>query len=256
MQPVYGVALIVHSWVRWLLLGLGLLLLVRAVRSRYSGRGWSPRDQRLGVTFIGLLDLQFLLGLLLYVLLSPIVRAAFVDPRAAMKSSVLRFFFVEHITAMLIAVAVAHIGWARVRKAATDAARHKTMAISIACWLAAVVIGIPWPFRPYGRPLARVALPASSSEEPVLYAERCGACHGARGDGAGVAAGSMAPPPRDFRDAVWQRSVSDPRLREVIARGGRVAGLSPHMPPNPDLSDAQLTALIAFIRGRGPSREP
>ena len=44
------------------------------------------------------------LGLLLYVGLSPDVALAFANPAAAMRDPVLRFFFVEHLAGMLIAV--------------------------------------------------------------------------------------------------------------------------------------------------------
>ena len=47
------------------------------------------------------LDLQMLLGLLLYGMLSPFTRQAMQDFGAAMRDSTLRFWAVEHLTMML-----------------------------------------------------------------------------------------------------------------------------------------------------------
>jgi mono/diheme cytochrome c family protein/uncharacterized membrane protein YozB (DUF420 family) len=248
---MYGLTLLVHSWLRWLLLLVALVVLLRALRGVLFKAAWSERDLRLSRAFVGLVDLQLVLGLVLYVILSPIVEIALSDLRAAMKSSVLRFFAVEHITAMLIAVAVAHVGKVRAQRATTDSARHRNMLVTIGVWLVVVLIGIPWPFRPYGRPLVRTTVSSgegASAPASSTYATRCAVCHGASGHGDGIAAGTMNPPPRDFRDAAFQRSSADEQLRTLIAQGGPASGLSANMPAHPDLSRAQLDELVQFVR--------
>jgi mono/diheme cytochrome c family protein len=249
---MYGLTLFVHSWLRWLLLATALVVAVRCVHGLLRKRPWSGNDRLFVQLFMRLFDLQITLGLLLYILLSPIVRAAFSDVGAAMKSSVLRFFLVEHITAVVIAVAIAHIGHARAQRATSSAQHHRRMLVTVLLWLLAVVVAIPWPFRPYGRPLARSSIEQAepSANAPAVYLARCAACHGASGAGDGVAAGSMQPPPRDFRDPLWQRSISDAQLREVIVSGGTARGLSANMPAHPDLPKRELAALVRFVRSR------
>lgn len=248
---MYALTLWVHSWLRWLVVEVALVACARALRGQRRRSPWSSTDERWTQLFLGALNLQFLLGLLLYVWLSPIVRAALRDSGAAMTSAVLRFFAIEHITAMIIAIAVAHTGLSRARKLGADTARHRRTWMAIGLFLLCVVIGIPWPFRPYGRPLARLSLAAEPVAVPELYAARCAVCHGSTGRGDGVAAGAMQPPPRDFGSASFQRSVSDGQIAEVIAKGGAARGLSANMPPNPDLDARAIDALVRFVRAAG-----
>ncbi|HMI92384.1 MAG TPA: hypothetical protein VK509_13505 [Polyangiales bacterium] len=150
---MYLVTLYLHSWLRYLVLGLGLWLLVAAARGK-SGTEWSGSDERLHVRFLAVLDTQFVLGLLLYFVLSPLTAAAMSNFGAAMKDANLRFYGVEHIATMFLAVASAHIG--RVRsKRKTGGARHKTTLIFQVIWLVLTLLAIPWPMLDSGRPLFR-----------------------------------------------------------------------------------------------------
>ena len=149
---VYLTILAVHSWVRWLVLISGLLAVLRAFR---AARGtWSAADDRAGFWFVMLLDLQVLIGLLLYVWLSPITHEAFRGMGAAMKSRSLRFWAVEHVFGMVVALAFAHVGRVRIRKA-DPARRRKLAAIFFGLALLALLASIPWPGTPNGRPLLR-----------------------------------------------------------------------------------------------------
>ena len=94
-------------------------------------------------------------------------------------------------------------------------------------------------------PLARVP------EPPLVYVQQCSSCHGASGHGDGQAARLLNPKPRDFSDEDWQRSVSDAQLRHTIQVGGEAVRLNPAMPSHLDLSEDQLTQLIAYIRSVG-----
>ena len=148
---MYPLLLVVHSLLRWAVLAAGGAAVVRALGGKGS---WSAADDRAGLWFVVAMDLQFLLGLLLYVGVSPITRAAFADFGGAMSNSMLRFWAVEHLFGMLIAIALVHIGRARIRKA--DTARRRRLAL-IFYGLALVVIlaSIPWPGTPAARPLLR-----------------------------------------------------------------------------------------------------
>ena len=102
-----------------------------------------------GRAFLGLVDLQVLLGLILYGL-SPIVRMGLDDLGAAMAVKELRFFSVEHITGMVIAIALLHMGAARTRTAPTDAAKLRVAVIWQTLAVIAIAVSIPW-----WRPLLR-----------------------------------------------------------------------------------------------------
>jgi hypothetical protein len=126
---------------------------VRAFTGWRTSRAWTPADDSMGRYFSIAFDVQFLIGLLLYVALSPLTRAAFSDFGAAMGNSVLRFFAVEHIFGMLVAAALIHIGRSRSRRNMPSVLRHRTAFIFFGLGLLAVLASIPWPFLPAGRPL-------------------------------------------------------------------------------------------------------
>ncbi len=150
---MYGIVLNVHSWLRWVVLIAMLWTILRAVLP--GPRAWTPADDRSLRLSVISLDVQFLLGLLLYFVLSPFTREAMSDMGAAMRSPGLRFFAVEHVAGMLIAITLAHVGAVRIRKAAPER-RHRLAAIFFILALLAVLASIPWPGLPAGRPLFRL----------------------------------------------------------------------------------------------------
>jgi hypothetical protein len=149
---VYLATLALHSWVRWLVVLTGLAAFLRAVSG--GRRAWTADDDRAGFWFVMLLDLQVLIGLALYVWLSPITHDAFRDVGAAMTSTSLRFWAVEHGFGMLVGLALAHVGRVRIRKA-EPSRRHRVAAIFFGLALIAVLASIPWPGTPNARPLLR-----------------------------------------------------------------------------------------------------
>ncbi|XXX77779.1 hypothetical protein WMF30_03260 [Sorangium sp. So ce134] len=153
---IYSFVLVVHSWLRWAVLLLGLWALVRSVQGWTQRRPWTATDRKASAAFVGALDAQLLLGLLLYVVLSPLRPTSLAALKAAMPIAALRFFAVEHVFLMIVAVAVAHIASARAKRAADPTARHRRIAIGVLFALLLVLAAIPWPFLPYGRPLFRL----------------------------------------------------------------------------------------------------
>jgi hypothetical protein len=149
---MYPLLLAVHSLLRWVVLATGVVAFLRAAGGR--GRPWSAADDRGGLWFTIAMDVQFLLGLALYAWVSPITRVALSDFGAAMGNAMLRFWAVEHLFGMLIAIALVHIGRVRIRKADVGR-RHRLAMIFYGLALLAVLISIPWPGMPAERPLIR-----------------------------------------------------------------------------------------------------
>ena len=102
----YAITLWLHSYLRWVVLALAALVFARTAHGVLRGRPWERSDERVHVAFVAAVDTQFTLGLLLYVFLSPFVRAFYADAGAGMKVAVLRFFGIEHVFSMVIAVAL------------------------------------------------------------------------------------------------------------------------------------------------------
>ena len=156
MGATYPIALLLHSWLRWAVL-VGLVLVVlRSWTGRRTGV-WSAIDERIHAAVVGIVDLQFLVGLWLYFLASPFSRAFLADLGNTIHERGLRFFGLEHLTLMLAAVAFVHVGRARSKKTADGALRHRQVFAWTLTALLCVLAGIPWPFFPTPRPLFRLA---------------------------------------------------------------------------------------------------
>ncbi|MDX2184637.1 MAG: hypothetical protein SFW08_11715 [Gemmatimonadaceae bacterium] len=143
---MYASALILHSLLRWAVVGLAVLALVRAFTGKDSS--WSSADETPRRWLPIAVTVQFVLGLLLYGLWSPLTTAAMADMKIAMKDATLRFWAVEHITVMVIALALVHIGGARARKAATPASKRGAMRVFFGLATVLMLWGIPWVSRP------------------------------------------------------------------------------------------------------------
>jgi predicted membrane channel-forming protein YqfA (hemolysin III family) len=129
-----------------------LLLLFAIFNSLIAGsRPFIKSDNRLGLFVTIAADLMLLVGLYLY----------FVGPRGyklfenssmseVMKNASLRFYAVEHIAGMLIAIILLHIGKAQARKQMSDRAKHRRTMIFYFLALLIILVSIPWPFREIG----------------------------------------------------------------------------------------------------------
>jgi hypothetical protein len=156
MLLMYSYVLPLHSLIRWAVLLTGLWAAFRGLSGTIRHRPWTRADERAGVWFTTAIDTQFLLGLLLYFVFSPITRAAFHDFGAAMANPSMRFWAVEHITGMVIAGGLAHVGRKRIQKMGNDDRRQRTAAIFYTLSILVILASIPWPGRIYGRPLLRL----------------------------------------------------------------------------------------------------
>ena len=152
---MYDFLLFTHSWLRWLVLVAALIAVARAVSGVSTRRPWTPVDERAGFWLTAALDLQMLLGLLLFIFLSPVTKSGFVDMAAAMKVPDVRFFLADHPVGMILAIALAHVGRVRIRKAGDSESRHKRALIFFGLALVMMLLSIPWPFLSAPRPLFR-----------------------------------------------------------------------------------------------------
>ena len=152
---MYQSALVFHSLLRWVVLLTGLVAWFRAVGGNTARRPWTAKDELWSFVFSIALDVQFLLGLALYLFLSPLTSVAFANFGAAMATPVLRFWAVEHIAGMVIAIGFVHMGRLKIRKAADDRRRHRLALIYFGLGLVITVVSIPWPGMPVARPLFR-----------------------------------------------------------------------------------------------------
>jgi hypothetical protein len=150
---MYELLLAVHSWLRWLALLAGLSATLAVLMTPL--RTPAGRSETWGLIFMIAVDIQMLLGLLLYFFVSPNTTAMFSNFGAAMRDPVARFWAVEHVVTMLAAVVLVHVGRVLGRKAATPQSRRTRMLLCFALATIAMLVATPWPGMTAGRPLFR-----------------------------------------------------------------------------------------------------
>lgn len=108
--------------------------------------------------------------------------------------------------------------------------------------------------------LAPLLVPASSAtaqDSPALeagrkvYDQHCAQCHGEKGDGRGPGAAHLRPAPRDFTTGKFKLRTTpsgalptDDDLERVVRLGMPYTS----MPPWPRLSDAEVTAVVQYLK--------
>lgn len=132
-----------HDLLRWLLLLSLIVTLGKYLAGLIGQKVWNKTDNVIGIILTSLFDLQLLTGIVLY-FISPVTKMAMSDFGAAMKDSALRFYAVEHLTFMIVAAVLIHIGRAKSKKAANDSAKFKTAFIFYSIAAIIIIIGIPW----------------------------------------------------------------------------------------------------------------
>jgi hypothetical protein len=137
--------LVFHNIIRWAVLLFGLWTLLNAITGVFGKRAFNASDNRSNLFFMISCDIQLLLGLILYFSNSWFDRLK--DMGATMKEPYNRFFAVEHISMMIIAWLLVHIGRSSVKRADTDAKKHKKMLIFFGLAIVLILASIPWPFR-------------------------------------------------------------------------------------------------------------
>ena len=144
---MYEILLTLHSYLRWVITILAIYVIIKAIIGLVNKSEFTNGDSKSGLFFMISCDIQLLVGLILYFWASPITTSAFANFGAAMKDKELRFWAVEHITGMLIAWLLVHIGRARSKKG-TDLAKHKSSLIFYGLAILIILASIPWSTRP------------------------------------------------------------------------------------------------------------
>lgn len=153
-DTLYPIFRIIHSILRWVVLLTALFAIIRSITGLSFRRSFMEADGRAGLWFTISMDLQLLVGIILYFFLSPTTTMALQNFGAAMSVGASRFFAVEHVLLMVLATVAAHVGRAQGKKKALAAAqRHRRSLIWYVLALVLVLAAIPWPFFSYGRPL-------------------------------------------------------------------------------------------------------
>ena len=130
-----------HSGTRWLVLVALVTAIVFSYRAMKGGK-WSKGPVLAGLV---LTHIQFVIGLILY-FISPYVQFT----AETMKDTLTRFYTVEHISLMVIAIVLITIGYSKAKRQNANQQKGKTVFRFYLIGLILMLVSIPWPFRNLG----------------------------------------------------------------------------------------------------------
>jgi len=132
-----------HSGLRWIALVLLVVASLTAI-SKWLGRsGYTDGNRKLYLFTLIFVHLQLVIGLILY----------FISPKVnfnMLSEKVYRFYTVEHITGMLIAIALVTVGYSLSKRASDTTKKQRLIGIFYGIGLLLILASIPWPGRVAG----------------------------------------------------------------------------------------------------------
>ena len=139
-----------HSILRYILLIFILLSIFKSFSGWFGKKQYTPGDKKVALFTLISAHLQLVVGLILY-FISSTVKVGMANMGAAMKDPALRFWSVEHITMMLIAIILITVGYSTSKRAKDDETKHKRVATFFLVALLVIFIAIPWPWKEVAR---------------------------------------------------------------------------------------------------------
>lgn len=153
---MYNFALIFHSAWRWVVLVMLFWTIFRFFSAYRQQRPFTASDNFMRQWAATSVHIQFLLGILLY-FTSPVVDYFLHNFKEGMGEREIRFFGMEHVTVMFIAVAVISAGSSKAKRLSDHRRKFKTVVVYYLIGLLLILSSIPWPFSPLvSRPWMRM----------------------------------------------------------------------------------------------------
>lgn len=141
---MYSMMLVLHNFTRWLVVISMIFAVGWSVFGWLQGRAWTKWDTRFGLAFMVLITVQFMWGVVLYLIPNGLAQAAWQDMGVAMNIRELRFFGLEHPIQMIIALTLVHLGWTRSRKATITKTKFRWAAGTYSMATLLILSAIPW----------------------------------------------------------------------------------------------------------------
>jgi hypothetical protein len=136
-MTLYSFFLHLHSGFRYIVLLLILVAIIRAWADWFGKKAYSEGNRKLNLFAMISMHTQLLIGIVLY-FISPFVQFN----SQTMKDASTRYWTVEHLTAMIIAIILITIGHIKSKKIAAAEGKHKTIAIYYTVALLIIIITI------------------------------------------------------------------------------------------------------------------
>lgn len=140
---MYNALLHTHSGLRWVALLLLVYAIINAAGRQNSGQ-YLKKDKMVNLMAMIFLHIQLLIGLGLYFMND---HAKISYGEGWMGNSMLRFYGLEHVVAMLLAILIITYGRKKAEKLKNTRDKHRKIMINYMIGLIIILLSIPWPFR-------------------------------------------------------------------------------------------------------------
>lgn len=141
----YSILKHAHSGLRYFVIIFLLLAIITSFMNWQKNKSYTASDKRWPLMAMIFCHIQLILGLILY-FISPMVRFS----GDVMKDAVGRFYTVEHISLMIIALILITVGHAKGKRLIGDVKRYKVIFTYYLIGFILIMVSIPWPFRALG----------------------------------------------------------------------------------------------------------
>jgi hypothetical protein len=139
-----------HSTLRWVILGLIIVLIIKGFQNRGAGK-FTETDRKMSLFLLISCHLTLLIGIYQWFVGAWGIKI--LDQMTmgqAMASRIHRFFLIEHPVGMLISIALVTVGYARSKRADGDSKKWNALYWPLFFALIVLLVSIPWPFREVG----------------------------------------------------------------------------------------------------------
>lgn len=140
---MYNGLLHAHSGLRWVAILLLIYAIINAARSQESGQ-YLKKDKMINLFSMVVLHVQLLIGLGLF-FINEHSKVSYAE--GWMSSPMQRFYGLEHIIGMLIAITIITFGRKRAEGLKNTRDKHRRIMMSYTIGLVLILLSIPWPFR-------------------------------------------------------------------------------------------------------------
>jgi hypothetical protein len=135
---MYTALLHIHSFLRWIALILLVIAVAKAISAwSSSNKIYTEGDRKLKLFALISVHTQLIIGFLLY----------FVSPKVqfndhTMKDSTMRYFAMEHVLMMILAIILITIGYSKAKRLDIGFEKHKKIAIFYGLGLLTILISL------------------------------------------------------------------------------------------------------------------
>lgn len=133
-----------HSGLRWIILALAAIVVIKYLAGWVGKKRFTSLDNKLSLFYVSALDIQLLLGLVLYFFLSPVTLSAIQFGGYAIDDPNVRFYAMEHPVTMVLAIIIAHIGRVMVKRSKTDHAKFMRGTLMFGLSVIFMLSRMPW----------------------------------------------------------------------------------------------------------------